>query len=179
MFEQQSTFRPILLQKLNKFIHDEISAAVAYFRFAEMVKNNHIASELREHGSEEFEHFQELIQFAYKHGLGEEINIQIDDSVVNADVSSAIDILNFVQVLEKKAMQDYEEMSKHALQVGNVECFKFFSELMGDEAEHFDDLAVYLDQYRLACHPTEVAVKKEVKQSLPPFLGQFIQRLQS
>lgn len=129
----------------NKVIKDEISASIFYAKAANElsgVGSAEISEELLEHSKEEFQHFNELVSFASKHGFLDEIQIELDDSVINfSPISDAKVVMEKVQELETSAIRDYGWMAKCAMKHGDIETAKFMKEIMSDEIKHFDDLA--------------------------------------
>lgn len=129
----------------NKAIKDEISASIMYAKAAnelEGLGSSEVSEELLAHSKEEFEHFNELLSFASKHGFMSEIDICLDDEVVKFQpLNDAKTVMKKVQELEEAAISDYSRMAKCAMRHGDIETAKFMKELMGDEIKHFDDLA--------------------------------------
>jgi bacterioferritin (cytochrome b1) len=149
-FQMNDFCYPAFVKKsFNKFLRDEISAATSYIRLAQNLKDKEYQEELLEHAKEEFEHYQELIEFAYNHGFGDQLIIVFDNDVVNpSDCSDDTQILQFVQNLEMKAIKDYKLMACLAMKFKDLETHQFFMELMKDEQDHFDDFANKLGQHR-------------------------------
>lgn len=146
MTEQQ--LKVLYTKKFYKFLRDEISASIAYIRLSNITEKYHVANELKEHADKEYEHFTQLMKFAYAHGFGDDLIVVLDEPVVNFIPADLNDLLKFVQHLEQTAIDDYKEMIKISKEAGSIEGCDFFRELLHDEMEHFDDLAIYLKQTR-------------------------------
>jgi len=150
----QETKIKVLSKVFNKFIRDELSAASVYIKLSELVTTPKLAEELKEHAKEEFEHFQELMHFASAHGFIHTLNISLDSEAVcpfpGDDIRdiSDLSVIRFVQDLETTAINDYKRMATLAMDHRCIEVYEFFSELMKDEMEHFDDLAALIGQTR-------------------------------
>jgi bacterioferritin (cytochrome b1) len=138
-----------IIERFNKFIFDELSAAVGYNFIAERLSGkdaNKVIEELKEHGKEEFEHFTELLHYAYLHGFGNKLNIkELDQKVIDFIPSNVTNCVKFIQELELEARNDYRDMVKFAKENNDIEMEEFFKELMQDEQEHYDDLAYILN----------------------------------
>jgi len=138
-----------IIERFNKFIFDELSSAIGYFKIAEQLTGfgaAKVIEELKEHGKEEFGHYTELLHYAYLHGFGDKLNIQcLDENVINYIPKDLNSCVAFIQSLEIHARDDYRDMIKFARDHQDIEMEEFFRELMADEQEHYDDLAYILD----------------------------------
>ena len=135
--------------KFNKFIHDELNASIVYFKMAEGlegINQEEIAEQLREHGNDEFGHYQELIAYAYNHGFTP--IIAVDTQLINTAPTELQAVIEFTQKLEEEAISDYTNMAAFAQEHGDIETHHFFKELMQEEIVHFDDLAPFIGQKR-------------------------------
>jgi len=158
----------ILVEKFNKFIRDEISAAAGYIVIAQKLKGKDVANvvkELMEHASEEFTHYKELITYAGNHGFLDKLKlVDFDTTVTQYEPKDLIECVKFIQSLEEQARNDYKEMVLLARENDAVELEEFFEDIMGDEIGHFNDL-----QYIFGNIPTNesILVKslKEIKQN--------------
>jgi len=141
------------MTKFQKAMRDEISAAIVYIKMANSLKGfqgSKIAEELLEHSAEEFEHYNELVSFAAKHGLTTMLDFNdIDmDVIKNAPLNDDTAVLTYTQELEATAISDYKKLVELATEEKSEEAKKFFSEIMSDEINHFDELAEWTGQTR-------------------------------
>ena len=152
-YKQQGYIMNEFMKRFQKAMRDEISASIVYIKMAQSLsgfQGSKVADELLEHSKEEFEHYNELIDFATKHGFVDQLDYTIIDMDVikNAPMKDINAIMLYTQELEQTAISDYNELGKMAEEAESEEARKLFFEIMGDEQEHFDDLAVWLDQTR-------------------------------
>lgn len=138
-------YREKMIAMLNKLVKDEMSAAIFYEKAANELTGpeaGSIASELKEHAGDEIKHFNQLIEFASSHDVLGEIKVELDESVVQFSPLTDIKIvMKKVQELEKQAIDDYTKAALCAKKHDNIEANKFFSKIMNEEIEHFDELA--------------------------------------
>jgi len=138
-------YREKMIAFLNKVLKDELSAAIFYRKASlELVGSDvdGISKELAIHADEEMVHFNNLLAFAANHGLSDEINIELDQSVVMfSPLTDPYSVMRKVQELEKDAINDYNKSAMCAMKNNDLEAHEFFKGLMQDEVGHFDDLA--------------------------------------
>jgi len=136
--------KEFLIEKFNKFIRDEISAAAGYVVIANKLKGKDVANvvkELLEHSSEEYKHFTELVAYAGNHGFLNDLElVDFDTGVTKYTPKDLVECVKFIQGLEEQARKDYKEMVLLAKENKAVELEEFFEDMMGDEVEHFNDL---------------------------------------
>lgn len=131
-------YKEQLIKALSKVLNDEISASIVYKAMAEYSVLPQLEEQLLEHSKDEFEHFNEIFSFCVSHGISPEVKLM---DYVNNYPSNDTDILMFTQKLEKEAIEDYKSIVLLARENDDVETESFFTEIMNDEIEHFDDLA--------------------------------------
>jgi len=149
--EDNSIYKSQMIEIFKKAIKDELSASISYKAMAEKVigaGNSKFKEELLDHGKEEFEHFQELIEYAATHGILSELPLVLDEEVIKNAPSETQAIITFTQNLEKEAIFDYTKASKLARDNDDIETFSFFKELTKDEQSHFDDIVIYTGETR-------------------------------
>jgi ferritin len=131
-------YKEQLEKMLAKVLNDEISTSIVYKAMSEYATNSKIAEELIDHSKDEFEHFNEIISFCINHGLDPVIELT---EYTNDYPDTDKEILDFTQNLEQTAINDYRSIVLLARSNDDVETEAFFTEIMNDEIEHFDDLA--------------------------------------
>lgn len=149
--EAAGDYKSEMISIFNKAIRDELGSAISYKAMAEKISgagNSKLREELAEHGVEEFEHFNELIEYAATHGILNELTIDIDESVIVNAPSDVQGMIDFSQNLETLAISDYTAAAKLAHKNGDFETFEFFRDLSSDEEGHYDDIAVYTGKTR-------------------------------
>lgn len=139
------------LKLLNKTINDEVSAAIFYKRAAQELTGPEIkpiADELTTHADEEMGHFDMLIGYASNYDLLSKMNIMLDASVANFQITTVEAVIAKVQELEAIAIDDYEQLFSIAHQMKDFSGIELFRKILEDEIEHYDDLAYVLGQKR-------------------------------
>ena len=138
-------FKEKMIKLLNKIIRDELSASIFYAKASnELVgpESSDISKELMEHSKEEMEHFNRLLKFASSHGFMKDIKIELDQSVIDFSPLKDVKIvIAKVQELERIAIDDYTKAAMCAKKHGSIEGKRFFTELMREEIDHFDDFS--------------------------------------
>jgi len=138
-------YKEKLIGFIEKVLMDELSASIYYAKASNELTglgSQEVAEELKSHSEEEYEHFNQIMEFASNHGLLTSVNIHLDMSVVNyPELSNANAVMRKVQELEKSAIRDYKCMSMRAMLHKDIETAMFFREIMKDEIEHFNDLS--------------------------------------
>lgn len=124
---------------LNQLMTDEISASTMYIEASGYMTDITLSKEILEHGKDEFEHFQKLMNFCINHNL--KTNYDFDRTVIKKVPKNKKQILKLIQELEQKAIEDYREASLLARANDDIEAEELFIEIMKEEMEHFDDLA--------------------------------------
>lgn len=147
--EFSEEYKEEVISLLNKVVSAEISSASAYLCMAEMTENGTLAAELSAHAMEEFGHYKKIIGFLYAHGLEFDVSFQMDLSVSNDFPTDNADIVGYVQMLEREAIEDYRTIAILARDNDDLETEAFFTALMKEEQEHFDDLARYNGERRV------------------------------
>lgn len=141
---EQTQYEELLVERINKFLRDEISAATGYALIASKLKglaSEEIIEELQEHGKEEYEHYTELVEFAGRYGLEVKLSlIDLDQRVLQYQPTDLKTTVEFINSLEKEARSDYLEMTKIAEEQEDIQTMEFFKELANDETKHFLDL---------------------------------------
>ena len=112
--------------------------------------------EILEHAKEEFEHFQQIWEFADRRGCSSQLQVTFDMDVINmVGVNSLTDAYKKVQELEIQAANDYKCTAALARQHNDVETENFFAEIMGDELNHYkDNMDLYEIKYANPCEPS-------------------------
>jgi len=137
-----------LINLFNKVLKDEISASVLYRILANKSSSPKLQEELTKHAEEEYTHFNKLIDYISNHGLLESVNYSLDQEIINNTSCESLVILNIVQELEKIAIEDYKFGALLARDNKDIETESFFLDLMKEEQQHFDDLALLNGQKR-------------------------------
>jgi len=132
-------YKDIINEKISKLMTDEISAATMYTEAAEYITDLELAQEIKEHATNEFEHFKELMDYAIKHNL--KTNYDFDRSVIKNVPTNNKKLIQIIQALEKKAIANYREIAILSRDNNDLESEEFFISLMKREMEHFDDVA--------------------------------------
>ena len=146
----ESDYAKQLIAIFNKAVRDELSACSVYRIIGNKLKGpdtDEIRDHLFEHAKEEYGHYTELIDYASKHNFLQDIKVQLDNTVFNANGDNNALVLS-TQNLETKAAQDYRNASILASKNNDIETHEFFTELMKDELKHFDENAYFLGQSR-------------------------------
>lgn len=143
-----SVYKEKVIGLINKALADEITAASLYLAMAQNTTSQSIATQLEEHSLQEFGHYTKLIQFAFNHGLEQDIVFSFSDQAANDVPYDDVEILELVQTLELEAIQDYKTITLIARENEDYETEEFFGDIMEDEMGHFDDLNRYLKQKR-------------------------------
>lgn len=164
-------YRSLIIQILNESIRDELSSGVSYIRLTNHVsglESAGLVGELKEHATDEFNHFSSIVEFAGKLGLHEELVYEIDATFINTIPSSNLDIATFNQRKEKEAYLRYKRGVDLATREGDVETMQFFTELMSAEMHHYDDFAMMTGVSRKLNEGTTVGrvMEKQVARQL-------------
>ena len=145
LFEEVSKdYKKKMTEIFQKAVKDELSAASIYYLVAAKItgfEEAEIAEELQKHAKEEYEHFTELIDYAYTHGIELEIGLNYTQDYP----TKLEDVIKWKQDLETEAMNDYLNAAKLAEAEGDMLTVEFFRELAQDERKHLDDLLKYTD----------------------------------
>lgn len=139
------------LRLLNKTLNDEVSAAIFYKRAANELTGpaaKPIADELLVHADEEIGHFDKLLGYASNYDLLDKMNIMLDATVANFQITTVEAVIAKVQELEAIAIDDYETLFSLSTQMGDFSGIELFREILEDEIGHYDDLAYVLGQKR-------------------------------
>jgi len=139
-------YTELINEKIGKLMTDEISAATMYIEAAQYITDLELAEEIKTHGQEEFEHFQELMQYAISHNL--KTNYDFDRTVIKNVPRDTKTLTRVIQNLEKKAIANYREIALIARDNNDIESEQFFMSLMRKEMEHFDDVAQKTGEHR-------------------------------
>jgi len=148
LFEEISKgYRNEMIQIFQKALKDESFSFVSYLRIAEALKGYNeaeIAEEFLSHGLEESRHFQELLEYASKVQIIDELCIKFNYNykMPGNDLES---IITWKQDLENEAMTDYLKAAEIAFKEGDILTQEFFKELAKDESNHIDNLLKYTD----------------------------------
>lgn len=138
-------YREKMIAFLNKVLKDELSASIFYMKASNELVGSEVdgvSKELAVHSAEEMAHFNSLLAYATNHGLIDDINIELDQSVIMfSPLNDAEKVMRKVQELEKIAIGDYNKSAMCAMKNSDLESHGFFKKLMDDEIGHFDDLA--------------------------------------
>lgn len=156
---------------IEKAMKDELSSAVFYLRQAEEITgydDEEVSAKLRENGKEEFEHFSELMAFAGKFGLINNIKINFEDFSLDMMSTDTDNIVVNIEKLEREAYDDYKAAAKLAHDNDDFETHDFFKHLMTDESAHLDNFLLFQDKTRVIGESKKL--KKTSGMSLKDFL---------
>lgn len=149
LFEEiEGDYKDKMIKIFQKAIKDELSACSYYVHIAQKLEGFE-GAELQEdflkHAKEEYEHFNELLQYAADHGIIDNLEIGLfnyekEHPVEIKDINAVID---WKQNLEKGAMEDYLRAAEVAYERGDIMTRRFFEHMAEDERRHLDDLQKY------------------------------------
>jgi len=152
LFEaQDKEYKKRMIDLFNKAVKDELTASISYKSMSEKLfgtGNNKLREELAQHGTEEFVHFNSLLEYASTHGILNLLTLDIDKTVISNAPSDEKGIIKFSQKLQAESIEDYRNASAFSLGKGDLETYEFFAGLASDEERHYDDFAVYTGETR-------------------------------
>ena len=131
---------------VNKAVSDELLSVVIYKKMAEELNgtgNEAIRKHLLEHADSEYDHFKKIVSYAAKHGICDRINFSIDSEMIVSSPYKTEDVVNLNQKLEMDAIKLYREAADISLNFGDHESYEFFTDLLEDEQEHYDDFTIF------------------------------------
>lgn len=133
-----------------KVLNDEISAVILYQRLAnEMIGQefDYFRDQMSEHAKDELEHFNDLLEIAANRGISYTVNLTEDANLPITSETAELLVLR-TQELETNAISDYKTLIKMCKELQEFELGKKFKEILEDEGEHFDDVAMVTGQVR-------------------------------
>lgn len=105
--------------------------------------NEAIRKHLLEHVDSEYDHFKKIVSYAAKHDISNRINFTVDSEVIVSSPYSAEDIVKLNQKLEMDDIKLYREAADISLNFGDHESYEFFTDLLEEEQEHYDDFTIF------------------------------------
>lgn len=133
-----------------KVMNDEISAVILYQRLAnEMIGQefDYFRDQMAEHAKDELEHFNDLLEIAANRGINYMVSLTPDANLcINSETAELLVLRT--QELETIAISDYKALIKMCKDLQEFELGKKFKEILEDEGEHFDDVAMITGQSR-------------------------------
>jgi len=139
----EEEYKQFISDSFSSLISDEVSASILYLIVSNFLGVS-LGKVLKEHSAEEHKHASKLIDYAINHGIVFDISLEGNE---NIDYSVQ-GLLQHVENLEEDAIQDYKTMSLVANKYGDVELYELMKDIMMDETEHYDELAVYIEKVR-------------------------------
>lgn len=147
---QTSNIGSEFLLLFQKVINDEISAVILYQRLAnELIGQefDYFRDQMAEHAKDELDHFNDLIEIAANRGIAYQVSLTPDANLpININVAEQLVIRT--QELETIAISDYKSLIGMCKELQEFELGKKFKEILEDEGEHFDDVAMVTGQVR-------------------------------
>jgi ferritin len=137
-------------QLFQKVLNDEISAAVLYQRLANEVigyQYTEFREQMLEHAADEYRHFNDLLLIASNRGIEYTVALTPDATVPIEGVLTE-KLIALTQTLETNAIEDYRMLAETTFGMKEYELHKKFKELLTEETEHFDDVAVLTGEIR-------------------------------
>lgn len=133
-----------------KVINDEISATILYLRLANELDgaiNDYFRDQMEEHAEDEYGHFKDLIDIASNRGIPFTVQLTSDANIA-IDIENSEALIALTQELETIAIDDYKKLIGMASNMKEFDMHRKFREILNDEAEHFDDVAVITGETR-------------------------------
>lgn len=136
---------------INKAVSDELLSVIIYKKMAEELNgigNEAIRKHLLEHADSEYDHFKKIVSYAAKHDISNRINFTVDSETIVSSPYKTEDVVKLNQKLEMDAIKLYREAADISLNFGDHESYEFFTDLLEEEQEHYDDFTIFYGSKR-------------------------------